>query len=72
MNWYMVTLTSRGATVAWGWMLAATDIELVDYARKMGYGIDIEYKGIADMNAVTPEIVNRGFALSDERFDTKP
>lgn len=56
MNWYMTTLTRGGKIVERGWMLAASDTELVDYARTMGYGIDIEYLGRANMRAVTPEI----------------
>lgn len=57
MNWYMVTFTRRSHIVESGWMLAASDIELVTYARTMGYGIDIQFMGVANMAAVTPEIL---------------
>lgn len=59
LHWYLVTVTYRGQAQEHGWMLAETDRELIDYARDMGFGIDIEYLGVADMNAVTPEILSR-------------
>ena len=58
MNWYMVTLTWRGAVIERGWMLAANDNELIQYAQAMGYGIDARRLGPADMSAVTPTLLN--------------
>lgn len=58
MNWYLVTLTKNGTVRERGWMLAETDRELIDYARTMGFDIDIRYLGAAGMKAVTPEIMH--------------
>lgn len=57
MNYYLVTLVWRGKTVERGWMLAADDMELISYARTLGYGIDIEYLGRANMQAVCCEVL---------------
>jgi hypothetical protein len=56
MNYYMAALTRRGTVIELGWMLAADDNELIQYARTMGYGIDIWYLGQADMSAVMPAV----------------
>ena len=57
MKWYLTTLTYKGRVVERGWMLAESDLELITYARLMGYGIDIECLGAADMTAVMPTIL---------------
>jgi len=57
MNYYLVRLTYHGIVTEYGWMLAATDRELIDYARIMGYGIDIQYLGQANLASVLCEIV---------------
>ena len=57
MNWYLTTIIRKGVVIERGWMLAATDVELIDYARVMGYGIDITFLGAADMTSVTPELL---------------
>ena len=59
MNYYMTTFTKGERIVERGWMLAATDRELVDYARTMGYGIDCQYLGRADMAAVSARVKAR-------------
>jgi len=57
MNWYMTSLTKDGKNVERGWMLASSDMELIEYARIMGYSIDIRYIGEADMKSLIPQIL---------------
>jgi hypothetical protein len=57
MNWYLTKFTRKGRPIERGWMLAETDHELIDYARIVGYSIEIEYLGAADMKAVLPTIL---------------
>jgi len=56
MNYYLTALTRGNRVIERGWMLAATDRELIDYARTMGYGIDITYLGRADLRACFPTV----------------
>ena len=42
LRWYRATFMQGGQVVESGWMLAADDDELVNYAKVMGYGIDVK------------------------------
>lgn len=55
--YYLATFTRLGAVVEYGWMLAAHDTELVNYARTMGYSIDYALLGQADLTTLMPRVL---------------
>jgi hypothetical protein len=58
MFWYLTTLSKKGKQIGSGWMMAANDMELVEHARMMGYSIDIQFLGQADMRSTFPKLLD--------------
>lgn len=66
MHWYFARVTWRNRQIEAGWMLAADDAEILDYARAMGYSVDYTYIGVADMSSVTPKL--HGSELTEDQL----
>lgn len=62
--WFMVTATYKGIVRDRGWMLASGANELIEWAKAMNYGIDIEFLGPADMTSPFPTLLMEKKPLS--------